>query len=253
MNFQVLTLQPDFFQAYLADGVVGQAFKKQKLQMQLIQLRDFTDDIHKSVDDRPFGGGDGMVMRPEVLQKALLSRKNQSDRVILMSAQGKKLDEKKVVELASLDSLTLICGRYAGVDQRFINQYVDEEISIGDFVLSGGELAALTVIDSVARKIPGVLGHAQSASTDSFAGNMGLEGPLFTRPQEFLGQSVPAVLTSGHHGQILIWKKRISELVTYFKRPDLAQNFNKKELQAFFEKMSNEEKAACGLEGEKFD
>ncbi|MFN9067752.1 MAG: tRNA (guanosine(37)-N1)-methyltransferase TrmD, partial [Bdellovibrionales bacterium] len=211
MNFQVLTLFPQLIESVLSEGVVGQAFKRKMLGLDLINPRNFAEDIHRSVDDRPYGGGDGMVMLPQVLSTALMARPCHADHVIYMSPQGQTLNEKKVSELSQQKCLTVICGRYAGVDQRFINQYVDEEISLGDFVLSGGELAALCLIDAVARKLPGVLGHAESADSDSFAAGKGLEGPLFTRPQIWQNEIVPPILLSGDHKKIARWRKNISD------------------------------------------
>jgi tRNA (guanine37-N1)-methyltransferase len=249
MKFQVITIFPHLIQGALKEGVVGQSFQHEHLSLSCLNPRDFSTDIHRKVDDRPLGGGDGMVMLPEILNKTLQSRAEKNDRVILLSPQGKKLDEKMVMELSQENCLTLICGRYAGLDQRFINKEVDDEISIGDFVLSGGELAALCLIDAVARKIPGVLGHSQSADLDSFANGQGLEGPLFTRPQVWNEQQVPAILLSGDHKKIAEWRKNIASLVTLFRRPDL-QKLNVTEeqnLKFFFEKLSDEDKKVCGL------
>jgi tRNA (guanine37-N1)-methyltransferase len=249
MKFQMITVFPEIITTYLSNGVLSQALKKNLFQCDVLNPRDFTSDRYKSVDDRPFGGGDGMVMLAEVLEETLQSRKEKDDYVIYLSPQGTPLNEKKVQELLLKKNLTLICGRYGGIDQRVINRYVDEEISIGDYVLSGGELAAMVVMDTLVRKIPGVLGHQDSASLDSFAIE-GLEHPLFTRPQEWNGEKVPTILTSGHHEKIAFWKKNISRLVTLKKRPDLLkiQTAEKIELKKFWDQLSAEEKRACGLE-----
>jgi tRNA (guanine37-N1)-methyltransferase len=249
MNFQILTLFPQMIESALLDGVVGQAFKRKLLGLELINPREFSNDVHRSVDDRPFGGGDGMVMLPDVLCTALQARKVHEDHVIYLSPQGQVLNEKKVLELSQKKCITLICGRYAGIDQRFLNQYVDEEISIGDFVLSGGELPALCLVDAVSRKIPGVLGHSESAQSDSFASGSVLEGPLFTRPQVWQNEAVPQVLLSGDHKKIALWRKNISELYTYLKRPDLLK-MNSQELDRlliFFKSLSEDDKKSCGL------
>lgn len=249
IHFQILSLFPQIFQAVLQEGVVGSAFQKKICQLHLINPRDFSDDSHRSVDDRPFGGGDGMVMRPEILEKALNARPNQGDHVIYLSPQGTPLTESRVMELSKMPVLTLVCGRYAGVDQRFINTFVDEEISMGDFVLSGGELPALCLIDAIARKLPGVLGHSESAQQDSFSGHLGLEGPLFTRPQTWQGQTVPSVLLSGDHAKIAEWRLQISRLVTLYRRPDLNSSTQNElaNLRLFFNKLSAQEKQVCGI------
>ncbi len=255
MNFQILSLFPEMIQSYLQEGVVGSAFKKNLFSLQLINPRDFSVDNHKSVDDRPFGGGDGMVMMPETMELALESRLEKADHVVYLSPQGSALNEKKVQEFYQKKNVTLICGRYAGLDQRFINTHVNEEISIGDFVISGGELAALCIVDAVVRKIPGSLGHLDSATDDSFANpGGGLECPLFTRPQIWQNQAVPEILLSGHHGRIQIWRDQVAKLVTMKKRPDLVKlnDFEKKGLQKFYSQLSAVDKKVCDIEGMEF-
>lgn len=255
MNFQILSLFPHMIEAYLSEGVVGSAYKNNRFSLELINPRSFANDAHKSADDRPFGGGDGMVMMPEILESALNSRSEKNDHIVYLSPQGTHLSEKKVVEFYNKKNITLICGRYAGLDQRFINTYVDEEISLGDFVISGGELAALCVIDAVVRKIPGCLGNSDSSIEDSFAGTHGgLESPLFTRPQSWQSQNVPEILLSGHHGRIQIWRDQIAKLVTLKKRPDLLSlnDFEKKQLQKFYMQLSAEDKKVCDIEGVQF-
>ncbi|MFN8789919.1 MAG: tRNA (guanosine(37)-N1)-methyltransferase TrmD [Bdellovibrionales bacterium] len=249
MKFQILTLFPKLIESYWAEGVVAQAAKRKIFKVEFLNPRDFATDAHRSVDDRPFGGGDGMVMLPEILEKTLEARSDKSGPVIYLSPQGPRLTEEKVQELAKLPSVTFICGRYGGLDQRAINQLVDEELSIGDYVLSGGELAALVVIDAVVRKLPGTLGHEESAAQDSFS-STALEHPLFTRPQVWQAQAVPPVLLSGHHGKIREWQKRMGRLVTWKKRPDLLNlsAAEKKELVLFCRSLSEEEKKACGVE-----
>ena len=249
MNFQIISVFPSIIETYLGQGVLSQALKKNLFSFSVLNPRDFANDAYKSVDDRPFGGGDGMVMLAAVMQSTLEARKEKNDHVVYLSPQGKTLDEKKVVELSKYSHLTLICGRYGGIDQRFLNEYVDEELSIGDFVLSGGELGALAVMDAVVRKIPGALGHQGSAQEDSFAIG-GLEHPLFTRPQEWQGQKVPSILLSGHHEKIRDWKKNLSRLVTLKKRPDLLSlsGEEKARLKKFFFSLNEDEKRSCGLE-----
>ena len=260
MKFQVITLFPDLIEAFTAEGVIGQARKKELISLNCIQLRDFTQDVHKTVDDRPFGGGDGMVMMIEPLKAAIAKAKSQSTnaKVIYLSPQGRTLDQSKVEELSKSGELILICGRYAGLDQRIINSHVDEEISIGDYVISGGELAASVLIDAVSRRVPGVLGHAESADQDSFSNSLNglLEAPAFTRPREFEGAETPEVLLSGNHKKIAQWRKDVSVLVTLLKRPDLLfemrfSELEKKNLIQFWQLMPDSEKAVLGLEALK--
>lgn len=262
MKFQVITLFPELIEAVTSAGVLGQAQSKNILQVSTINPRKFTADVHKTVDDRPFGGGDGMVMLAEPLTKAIgeaitqgFEATGEEAFVVYMSPQGIPLDQVKVVELAHKKNFVLICGRYGGIDQRVINQMVDEEISIGDYVISGGEIAASVLIDAVSRQIPGVLGHDNSAKSDSFAEDLRgfLESPNFTRPREFLGESVPEVLLGGHHQKIADWKNFVSILVTLQKRPDLVLDvkFEKKELQklkAFWQSLSEQDKTIIGID-----
>jgi tRNA (guanine37-N1)-methyltransferase len=270
MRFSVITIFPEMIEAFCRQGVLGQARAKNLLQVHTLNPREFTSDFHKTVDDRPFGGGDGMIMLAEPLEKALrslgalsLEEKAQAHqagrplaekKVIYLSPQGTVLDDARVGELAEMEEIILLCGRYGGIDQRIINHYVDEEISIGDYVLSGGELAAGVMIDAVARKIPGVLGHEASAHQDSFSmGLMGLlETPSFTRPREYLGEKVPDILLSGNHAQIEAWKKAVSILTTLLKRPDLVLDLElskkqRDQLREFWQKMEPQEKEILGL------
>lgn len=250
MKFQVISLFPEMIRSALEPGVVGQAWKTGLIEVQTISPREFAKDNHKTVDDRPFGGGDGMVMLAEVCQQAIAQAKsNGPTHVIYLSPQGEKLSDKKVRELAQHKNLTILCGRYGGVDQRALNQLVDEEISIGDYVLSGGEFAALVLIDAVTRMQPGALGHQDSADQDSFSDGL-LEFPLFTRPREWNGETVPEILTSGHHQKIQTWKLLLSRLVTLKKRPDLLVNLSeneKLEMKKFWQQMTDADKKACGL------
>lgn len=240
----------------LESGVVGQALKKDLFQVSTVNPRDWSVGIHKSVDDRPYGGGDGMVMLPEILDKALSDTLNADPvaggkrRIIYLSPQGKTLNETRVNELLEYDHLVLISGRYAGVDQRVLNKWIDEEVSIGDYVLSGGELPALVLIDAIARKIPGVLGHELSSCADSFAKDQLLEEPQFTRPHEWNSQSVPQVLVSGNHQKIREWKKNLAMIVTLKKRPELLKSLAPEDLvdlRDFYNSMSEDDKKSCGI------
>lgn len=234
----------------LQAGVVHQGLKKGLLHVTTLQPRDGTTDAHRSVDDRPFGGGDGMVFMPDILEKAIdRAKASGPTRVIYLSPQGPRLTDKKLRELATETSVTLVCGRYGGIDQRALHELVDEELSIGDYVISGGELAALVVIDGVARQLPGVLGHADSASEDSFSEGL-LEAPQFTRPREWRGLSVPEVLLSGDHARIAAWRAALARLITLKKRPDLlpplGQN-QRLELEKLWKSLSAEDREICGL------
>lgn len=236
MKIKIISLFPDLIQSYLQDALIAKAIKSNLLSLQVVNLRDFSDNNYKSVDDSPFGGGDGMLLRADILEAALKANaiSKDSSHVIYFSPQGQLLDNIKVENFAAIFSkssskeLVLICGRYAGIDQRFIDQYVDEEISIGNYVLSGGELAALVFIESVSRHIEGVLGNSESAQEDSLKDNL-LEAPQYTRPQEWNGLKVPDILLSGNHKKIAEWKKEMSLKVTQQKRPDLFNTVSKKD------------------------
>lgn len=258
MKFQIITLFPELIQAITSEGVIGQARKKDLIQISSIQPRDFTEDIHKTVDDRPFGGGDGMVMMIGPLKAAIAQAKNQAKvgaKVIYLSPQGQTLSQNKVEEFSQEEEIILLCGRYAGIDQRILNTLVDEEISIGDYVISGGELAAGILIDAVSRRVPGVLGHVDSADQDSFSQSLQglLEAPMFTRPRDYEGQSAPEILLSGNHKKIIEWRRDVSVLVTMAKRPDLLfekrfSDKEKKSLIKFWQDLSSTDKQILGLE-----
>lgn len=227
MQINVITLFPDLIQSYLSDALIAKAIEGGLMKINVINLRDFSDNSYKSVDDSPFGGGDGMLLRPDILEKALLSLPPVSGtkkrKVIYLSPQGQRLEQAHVKAYATAGSeteLVLICGRYAGVDERFISAYVDEELSIGDYVLSGGELPALVLIEAVSRFIPGVLGQLESAEQDSFHNQL-LEAPQYTRPQIWRDLKVPDILLSGHHKKISEWKQAMAIQQTLKKRPDL--------------------------------
>lgn len=220
MKFDVLTLFPEMFQA-IKQSILGRAEEKNLIQINLINIRDFSKDKHKKVDDTPYGGGAGMVMRADVVYDAYKSVQNENAKVIYLTPQGKKLDQKKVEELSKEKHLILLCGHYEGIDQRVIDKIVDEEISIGDYVLTGGELPAMVLIDSVSRYVEGVLSES-STNEESFSQGL-LEYPQYTRPETFEGVKVPEILLSGHHENIKKWREEESLENTKLKRPDLLE------------------------------
>jgi tRNA (guanine37-N1)-methyltransferase len=222
MIFDIITIFPDFFTSPLEHGVIGKAIKRGKLSVNTVNLRDYTHDRHKTTDDRPFGGGAGMVMLPGPVFDALhdLKQSNPHPKVIFTTPRGKLLRQEIVNELAKEKRLIIICGRYEGLDERICEHCVDMEISIGDYVLSGGELPALVLIDAISRLIPGVLGCESSAENDSFSNGL-LEYPHYTRPREFRGWKVPDILLSGDHALIAKWRRHQSVLTTARRRPDL--------------------------------
>ncbi len=221
MIFNVLTLFPEIFEGFLQTSIIGRSIENKQVNVKLLNIREFSKDKHKSVDDAPYGGGPGMVMTPQPLRDAIQSI-NEASHIIFLSPKGQPLDQKKVIDLSNKDNITLICGHYEGIDQRIIDTYVDEEISIGDYVLTGGELGAMVVIDSVTRLLPGVLGDEDSYKEDSHYNGL-LDHPHYTRPQAFDGLEVPPVLLSGHHGKIEKWRMEQSIINTYEKRPDLIE------------------------------
>ncbi|MFT4768305.1 MAG: tRNA (guanine37-N1)-methyltransferase [Glaciecola sp.] len=229
MRVALVTLFPETLGLVSEIGVTGRAVRDERLHISAINPRDYTEDRHRSVDDRPYGGGPGMVMRPEPLAAALAAGKDYAGAgapVIYLSPQGRKFDHARALELAELPGLVLLAGRYEGVDERLVRTAVDEELSIGDYVLSGGELAALVVVDAVARLLTGVLGHEDSASEDSFAQGL-LDCPHFTRPEQYAGQDVPAVLLSGDHAAIRRWRLKQSLGRTWERRPDLLEDLQR--------------------------
>ena len=225
MKIDILTLFPDFFRPFLEEGVLGRAVKRGILDIRLTDIRSFADGRHKVTDDRPYGGGNGMVMKPGPIYQALKSieRTEDSTSVILLTPQGRKFDQDMAWDLAAKGHIILICGRYEGVDERIVSGHVDLELSIGDYVLSGGEPAAIVVVDAVSRLIPGVLGGEKSTVEDSFEDGL-LEHPHFTRPRNFMGKEVPEVLLSGDHEKIRIWRRMESLKRTLQKRPDLLKD-----------------------------
>ena len=224
MKFDVLTLFPDMFSS-LGESIIGRARENKLIEINLINIRDFSKDKHKKVDDTPYGGGAGMVIRPDVIYDAYNSIKNKDAKVIYMSPKGKVLNQEKVKQLSNQKHLIIICGHYEGIDQRVLDEIVDEEISIGDYVLTGGELPAMVLIDSVSRYVKGVL-NDESTSEESFSNNLLLEYPQYTRPEEFRGKKVPEVLISGHHENIKKWREEKSIEITRNNRPDLLEKNN---------------------------
>ena len=223
MNINIITLFPEIFEA-LSYGLLGQAIEREDIKINIFNLREHQINKHGQVDDKPYGGGQGMVLMAEPLEKSLNDvPTNILGRVINLSPQGSLLNHQKANELSSLSAITIISGRYEGIDERFISQYVDEEISIGDFVLSGGEFAALSLIDSLSRFIPGVIGNKQSVDQDSLSQGF-LKGPVFTRPENFNSESVPGVLLSGDHKKIQEWKDDQALIRTFKRRPELLKS-----------------------------
>jgi tRNA (guanine37-N1)-methyltransferase len=218
MKFSVLTLFPEIFNV-LNESIIGRAIEKNLIEIETINIRDFSKEKHKKVDDTPYGGGAGMVMKPDVVYEAYNSIKEKKAKVIYLSPQGKTLNQKKVEELSKEEHLILLCGHYEGIDQRVLDKIVDEEISIGDYVLTGGEIPAMVLIDAVSRYVKGVL-NSNSILEESFSNNL-LEYPQYTRPEIFEGIEVPEILKSGHHENIKKWREKKSLEITKIKRPDL--------------------------------
>lgn len=265
LQVDVITLFPEMIEGAASYGVLGQALKSDLLKVTSHTPREFAQDRHRTVDDRPFGGGDGMIMLAEPLEKTIQKVQHKNSKIIYMSPQGDVLTDAKARSLAKEEHLIIICGRYGGIDQRIINAYVDEELSIGDYVLSGGELGALVAIDAISRMVPGVLGHSESANQDSFSAGL-LEHPNFTRPRHYLGEEVPEILLGGNHKLIENWKQKVSALTTLVKRPDLFQAYLEeenakysqlkkkkteapiKELKKFWNQLSLQDRKVLGLE-----
>lgn len=236
MDFDIISIFPDFFAGPLSHGMVFQAQKRGLIEVRIHDLRDFTTDRHKTVDDRPFGGGAGMVLKPEPLFRAIRKIRTEktvsSRKVILLTPQGKRFEQRMASQFSALDQAVLICGRYEGVDERVAECLVDEELSIGDYVLSGGELAACVFVDAVTRLLPGVLNNSSSAVSESFArlenalipaDNSVLDYPHYTRPEDFEGQRVPDVLLCGDHQRVERWRRKKALEKTLKNRPDLLQ------------------------------
>jgi tRNA (guanine37-N1)-methyltransferase len=225
MDFTILTLFPELITSFFEHGMISRGIEKGLIKGHCINIRDFSCNRHNTVDDRPYGGGSGVVMKPEPLQAAILHAKKKApaSQVVLMTPQGTRFSQEKAFELASgNEGLIFVCGRYEGIDERVYTTLIDEEISIGDYVMTGGELASMVIIDSIARLIPGVLGSCESWQSDSFTDDR-LEYAQYTRPEEFEGLKVPEVLLSGNHEKIRLWRKSSSLQRTFLKRPDLLQ------------------------------
>jgi len=251
IRFDVITLFPEMFAALTQGGITGRALQAGLWRLQAWNPRDFTTDNYRSIDARPYGGGPGMVMLAEPLDKALQAAKQAGGgRVIYLSAQGRRLDHAKVMELAGGAAVTFLCGRYEGVDERLLRRRVDEELSLGDFVLSGGELAAMAVMDAVVRQLPGALGDGRSALEESFAAGL-LDCPQYTRPEQYEGQKVPEILLSGHHENIRRWRLKQALGRTWLRRPDLlqARRLGPEEAK-LLEEFQREERGECVERGD---
>ena len=220
---KILTIFPEIFPGFLGTSLTGRALKENKWELETINIRDYAFDKHGSVDDTPCGGGAGMIMRPDVLGNAIEHNYTQG-KIIYMSPNGRPLTQQKVREVSKEDNITIICGRFEGIDERVLHKWSIQEISVGDFVLSGGEPALLTMLDATVRLIDGVLGNAESIQDESFSNNL-LEYPQYTKPQNWENRLVPDVLISGHHGNIRKWRQEQSELLTKTRRPDLYEKY----------------------------
>lgn len=225
MKIDILTLFPEIFHDIFNWSIIGRAVEKKLVQLNCINIRDFSEDKHKRVDDYPFGGGPGMVMKPEPIAKAIESVKERESKVIYLSPKGKVYDQKMANKLAKEKHLILLSGHYEGIDNRIVEHYVDDEISIGDYVLTGGEIPSLVLLDSIIRLIPGVLGSKESFIEDSHYNGL-LEYPQYTRPRDFNGYLVPSVLLSGNHKEIEKWRLYESLKITYLNRKDLLEKKN---------------------------
>ena len=221
MKFDILTLFPEMFEP-LTKSIIGRAIEKELIDISIIDIRDFSKDKHKKVDDTPYGGGAGMVIRPDVVYDAYKSLKRDDAKVIYMSPQGTVLNQEKIEKLSNEKHIILLCGHYEGIDERVLDEIAPEEISIGDYVLTGGEIPAMVLIDSVSRYVEGVL-NKESINEESFSNGL-LEYPQYTRPETFKNKKVPEVLLSGHHENIKKWRRRQAIKNTYLKRPKLLEN-----------------------------
>lgn len=220
MKFSILTIFPEFFDGLKDYSIIARAIKNNLIEVETVNIRDFSNDKHKKVDDYPYGGGPGMLMQVEPIYRSIESVRTDKSRVIYLSPHGKRLNQTKLVELSKEDHLVLLNGHYEGIDYRIVENYVDEEISIGDFVLTGAEIASMLIVDGVSRLIPGVLSSEESYMEESFYNGL-LEYPQYTRPRTFNGLSVPDILLSGDHEKIREYRKFMSLKLTYLKRPDL--------------------------------
>ena len=224
MHFTVLTIFPEMFDPFWGHGIVRRAIENKKIFASAVNIRNYAEDRHQVTDDRPYGGGSGMVMKPEPLAAAIRDANNtlHAAKTVLLTPQGRVFNQQMARELASFEGLILVCGRYEGIDERICHDLIDYEISIGDYVITGGELAGMIIIDAVTRLIPGVLGGEEAAEKDSFSAGL-LEHAHYTRPRKFEGREVPEILLSGHHQEIEKWRLESSMMRTLIKRPDLLQ------------------------------
>ncbi len=223
MRIDILTLFPEMCENVLKESIIGRAREESKVEINCRQIRDYTKDKHRRVDDAPYGGGMGMIMQTQPIYDcymSLIDEIGERPHLIFMSPQGKTLTQKRVRELSEMENVAILCGHYEGIDERVIEEIVDEEISIGDYVLTGGELPAMVVVDALSRNIEGVLHCGESAEIESFSDNL-LEYPQYTKPREFMGMEVPEVLLSGDHKKIAQWRKQEAEKITKQRRPDL--------------------------------
>lgn len=253
MRIGLITLFPEMFSAITESGISGRAIRSGLVELDYFNPRDFTTDKHRTVDDKPFGGGPGMVMKTEPLLASIQAAKQalkdrqpagsaDKPKVIYLSPQGRPMSQQSIIDMAQLDSMVMVCGRYQGIDSRVVATEIDEEISLGDFVISGGEIAAMALIDAMIRFQPGALGDEESARQDSFSNGL-LHSPEFTRPQSFAGQDVPEVLLSGDHEAIRKWRVKQSLGVTWLKRPDLLRTISlDKEQEELLEQFKVEHK-----------
>ncbi len=232
MRFDVITLFPELVEQVIGCGVVGRAAEQQLIELHCWNPRDYTEDCHRTVDDRPYGGGPGMLMKVEPLQRAIAAVREASPeaKLIYLSPQGKLLKQRMLAKQAAARSVIFLCGRYEGIDERLLQREVDEEWSLGDYVISGGELAAMVCIDAMTRLIPGALGHDDSAGQDSFSDGL-LDCPHYTRPERIQGESVPAVLMGGNHRDIETWREQQALGRTWQRRPDLLEQIRLDERQ----------------------
>lgn len=249
MRFDVITIFPNLFSSFLAESLMAKAIEKKLLEVAVTTPRDFTTDRHQTADDRPYGGGPGMVLKPEPMAatiEGILAERPYRPRVIFMSPSGSRLTQAKVRELSQEEGLLLICGRYEGLDQRVIDLLVDEEISIGDYVVNGGEVPAMVVIEAVARLVPGFMGKNESADEESHQSGL-LEYPHYTRPPEFRGLKVPDILLSGHHKEVALWRLKTSLARTLAARPEMlaTAELSKEALKSLAD-LNREKTAAAG-------
>lgn len=242
MRFDIITILPCLFDSVFSGGILKRAIEKGLIQVQIHNLRNYTEDKHKQVDDRPFGGGQGMVMKPEPIFNAVEHiQEKKGSPVYLLSPQGKKFDSGKAKKWSGYEQIILVCGRYEGVDERVIRYLITDEISIGDYILSGGEYASLVIVDAVSRFIPGVVGKEESVQQDSFSKNL-FDFPQYTRPRDFRGMKVPSVLFSGDHRKIGQWRREESLKKTWIRRPDLMDKDLSEEDKAILGKIKSEKK-----------